>query len=122
MAVTAVKWLYKAKPIQMNMPMSRPIRKRNINCLRPRALPAQLVAAVCAFVTLDVEAGGVTVDTAALTPDSEPAPESADDARVIEPELPLVVDPRLILFKSARSSAADWHRKSESFSRHFRIT
>ena len=117
-----MKWLYKAKPIQMTMPMSRPIRKRNINGLRPRALPAQPLAAVCAFDASDVEGGGETVDTAALTPEPEPAPESADDARVIEPELPLVVDPRLILFKSARSSAADWHRKSESFSRHFRIT
>src|SRR5579872_175987 len=119
---TALKRLYKAKPVQMNTPMSRPSRKRNMNCLPPRALPVQPVAAICAFVVLDVEGGGATLDKAALTPESEPAPESADDARVIEPELPLVVDPRLILFKSARSSAADWQRKSESFSRHFRTT
>src|ERR1700688_1715316 len=30
--------------------------------------------------------------------------------------------PRLIRFKSARSSAADWQRRSASFSRHFRVT
>src|SRR6476660_61701 len=38
------------------------------------------------------------------------------------PELPLALDPRLIRFRSALSSAADWHRRSASFSSAFMTT
>src|SRR5204862_6871542 len=100
----------------MTAPISRPIRNRNVSCLRGRALWDQPAAAVCVFVAASEDS--VPADTA-FTPDQKGAVESADDVRVIEPELPLVLDPRFIRFKSARSSAALWQRRSASFSRHF---
>src|SRR5258708_38883302 len=56
----------------------------------------------------------------ALSPATEVDPELTEaSARETAPELPVPLDPRLIRFRSARASAADWHRRSGSFSRVF---
>src|ERR1700688_2900807 len=66
--------------------------------------------------TAALEGGGVTETD-----------EEEEEAAVCIPETGAsfpdeALAPRFIRFKSARSSAADWQRRSASFSRHLRVT
>src|SRR6185437_762086 len=103
----------------MTTKISTPIRKWARNRRRKPGLRQPELAGDGCDET--VAERGLPIE-AALTPEPEITLTSAAEARAVAPELPLALEPRLMRFRSARTSAALWQRRSESFSKDFSTT